>query len=296
MAERVVGGRGPDHPGQQRRLGQGEPGRRGREEALGGRLHAVGTLAEVDGVEVRLEDGRLVVAPLQPPGVGGLGQLAPQGPLVRDIGVLHVLLGDGRPALDHPPPLQVSDRRPGHGQPIHPAVPPEPRVLGVDHGQPHPAAHLPQRHRRPVLRPVQGGHRPPLGVQHQRRLRHPVQRHQLERPHRHAPAQQEASDKPSGHHPGPADPDAAVAGPRVSGLAGVGLDPPPGPALDPPPSATLGPCPDPGAPEPRPPAPGPPVGERSPAAGHRPSLVHNPPAHRKVIVGIRGGRLHPEPC
>jgi hypothetical protein len=38
--------------------------------------------------------------------VPGLGQLAPQGPLAGDVGVLDVLLGDGRPALDHPPVLR----------------------------------------------------------------------------------------------------------------------------------------------------------------------------------------------
>jgi hypothetical protein len=202
VAERVVGRRGPDQPGQQRRLGQGQPPGAGGEVGLGGRLHPVGALPEVDGVEVGLEDGLLVVAPLQPPGVPGLGQLAPQGPLARHVGVLDVLLGDGRPALDHPPPLQVPGRRPGHGQPVHPAVPPEPRVLGVDHGQPHPPAHLGQRHRRPVLRPVQRRQRPPPGVLHQRGLRHPVGRRQLQGPHRHTPGEDETA-RQQGHGDGP---------------------------------------------------------------------------------------------
>jgi hypothetical protein len=246
MAERVVGRRGPDQPRQQRRLGQAEPVGPGREVGLGGRLHPIGALPEIDSVEVRLEDGLLAVAPLQPPGVPGLSQLAPQRPLARDIAVLHILLRDGRPALDHPPPLQVPSRRPGHSQPVDPAVPPEPRILGVHRRQPHPPADLPQPHRRPILRPVQRRHHPPVRVQHQRRLRHPIRRHQVERPHRHTPGKRHTPDK---QPPGPA----AEARPAP-------LDP--GPGGD---------------------GPGPVDG--------RCGVVHG-----KVIVGIRGGRLHPCPC
>jgi hypothetical protein len=243
MAERVIGRRGPDQSRQQRRLGQAEPVGPGREVGLGGRLHAIGALPEIDGVEVRLEDGLLAVVPLQPPGVSGLGQLAPQGPLPRDIAVLHVLLGDGRPALDHPPPLQVPRRRPGHSQPVNPTMAPEPRVLGIHHRQPHPPAHLAQPHRRPILRPVQCRHHPPVRIKHHRRLRHPLQRHQVERPHRHTPGKRHTAHE---QHPGHPPPSA--------------LDPGPG-------------------------------GGGSGPLGGRCGAVHG-----KVIVGIRGGRLHPRPC
>ena len=272
VPERVVGRRRPDHPGQQGRLGQGQPGGPGREVGLGGRLHPVGPLAEVHGVEVGLEDRPLGVAPLQAPGVPGLGQLAPQGPLAGDVGVLDVLLGDGRPALDHPPVLQVPGRRPRHRQPVHPAVAPEPRVLGVHHRHPHPPADLLQRHRRPVLRPVQRRQPPTPRVQHQRRLRHPFRRHQLQRPHRHTPGQPQHPGRHPRHHPGPSEP------------------------------TRRAPC----TPEPHPPIPGPPNREGSPAAHGRSSVVHSPRlrggrggrgvAHGKVNVGIRGGRLHSRPC
>jgi hypothetical protein len=96
-----------------------------------------------------------------------------------------------------PPPLQVTRGRPGDGQPVHPTMPPEPRVLGVHHGQPHPPAHLPQRGT--AVR-MQRRHRPPPGIHHQRRLRHPIRRHQLQRPHRHAPGKGQAAPDHPRHH------------------------------------------------------------------------------------------------
>ena len=49
------------------------------EVLLGGGRHAVGAVAEVDGVQVQLEDALLRVALLELPGEGGLGDLAVEG-------------------------------------------------------------------------------------------------------------------------------------------------------------------------------------------------------------------------
>src|SRR5690606_2403067 len=69
----VVAARRVDEAGQQRRLGEGELGQGLAEELVGGGHHPVGACAEVDRVEVELEDPLLCVALLELPGEGGRG-------------------------------------------------------------------------------------------------------------------------------------------------------------------------------------------------------------------------------
>ncbi len=65
------------------------------EELLGGGLHPVGPGPEIDRVHVMLEDPLLGEAALHLGGDEGLGDLALDGHLGADEGVLHDLLGDG---------------------------------------------------------------------------------------------------------------------------------------------------------------------------------------------------------
>src|SRR5690606_28471020 len=90
----VVGGL--DAAGQHRRLGHGQLRGVLAEVRFGGGLDAVGSPAEVDGVEVVVEDDELVLGAVQLVGHGGFLQLAAVGRLVTDAGGrAHVLLGDG---------------------------------------------------------------------------------------------------------------------------------------------------------------------------------------------------------
>ena len=83
------------------------------EVLVGGGLHAVGAVPEVDGVQVQLEDPLLGVLLLEVVGERGLLELAPHVALGVEELVLDVLLGDRRAALDDPALLGVARRRPG---------------------------------------------------------------------------------------------------------------------------------------------------------------------------------------
>ena len=103
VGERVVSRGVLDDGGQERSLGQGEPSCARTEERAGRHLDAVGALAEVDGVQVVGQD--LVFGPafLELVGEHCLAELARQGVgralVLRQVGVLDELLGDGRAAL-----------------------------------------------------------------------------------------------------------------------------------------------------------------------------------------------------
>jgi hypothetical protein len=111
VLERVVEGGAVDDRGQQRGLRGGELVRGGGEVALRGHLHAVGAVAEVDEVEVVLEDLVLAHLAFDRDRVPQLGDLAGDrlrgrrlllglvGARLQQQHVLHVLLGDRGPAL-----------------------------------------------------------------------------------------------------------------------------------------------------------------------------------------------------
>src|SRR5439155_16496399 len=86
-------------PGEERCLWKGQPRGRRVEVRLRCALDAIRAVAEVDRVQVRREDARLLPALLELPGERGLLKLATDGARGRDAGVLDELLGDGRAAL-----------------------------------------------------------------------------------------------------------------------------------------------------------------------------------------------------
>ena len=147
---RVVVGRRPDHRGEDGALLDRELGGRLVEVGLRGRLDAVGAAAEVDGVEVVGEDLVLVVAAVQLHRDEELLELAGVGPLLRQVRVLGVLLGDGRPALLGAA-AQVVPERAGDAGRRDAAVLVERAVLGREHRLLHGLGHLVQRDDDPVL-------------------------------------------------------------------------------------------------------------------------------------------------
>ena len=76
-----------------------------------GRLRSVGSLAEVHGVEVLRQDLLLRVPVLQLPREDRLVELPAKGVRIAHVELLHELLRDGRPTLDHVPALHVLDGR-----------------------------------------------------------------------------------------------------------------------------------------------------------------------------------------
>ena len=131
----------PDHAGEQRRLCQGEPRGPGAEERPGGHLHAVGTLAEVDRVEVVGEYLVLRPAFLELVGQDGLADLAAQRLLGRfvgvDIGVLDELLRDRRPALHRVSRTHIGQEGACDGVVVDPLVAVEALVLDGHDGLLH---------------------------------------------------------------------------------------------------------------------------------------------------------------
>ena len=132
----IVARRGLGDRGQRRRLGHVEVADRLAEVALGGGLDAVGAVAEVDLVEVELEDLVLGVLLLDLAGDLGLAEL-PAERLVAPADVLgpdvpRQLHRDGREPLGHPHLEQVALDRAEHPEPVDPVVLVEALVLGGD--------------------------------------------------------------------------------------------------------------------------------------------------------------------
>jgi hypothetical protein len=108
-----------------------------REEGLRRGLCAVRSLAEVDRVEIELEDLFLALALLQLAREERLTELASErdvGALVEQDGVADVLLGDGRRALFGRAGQDVDDRGAGDAVQVDTVVAVEPLVLDRDDG------------------------------------------------------------------------------------------------------------------------------------------------------------------
>ncbi len=122
---------------EERRLGRGQRVERLVEVGLRRRRHAVGALAEIDLVQVQLEDALLAQRPLDPDRQQRLLDLAREADLVGQQHVLDHLLGDGRCA-DRPLALaalhQVGRGGAQDGQRVDAVVAEEALVLGGDEG------------------------------------------------------------------------------------------------------------------------------------------------------------------
>ena len=115
-------------------LGHGQFVRALVEEAAGGGFHAVGAAAEVDAVEIQLENVGLVEAQLQPERQHQLLELARQRALGGEEDVLGELLGDGRAALHEAAGFQVGEYRAAEAGRVDAPMRIEAPVLDGEHG------------------------------------------------------------------------------------------------------------------------------------------------------------------
>ncbi len=138
MARGMVEVGAADHPGEQRGLAHVHLAHVLPEVDLGRPAHAVdrptAVLAEVDLVEVGLEDLFLVVAPFQHHGHRHLAQLPDRGARGRQEEILGELLGERAAALHEPPGARVGQRGPGDPREIQAVVAEEALVLDGEHG------------------------------------------------------------------------------------------------------------------------------------------------------------------
>ncbi len=158
MADRVVGAGRLDEPGQQRGLGEGEVLRLPAEVAPGGCLDAVGAVAEVDEVQVALEDLLLRQALLDADRQARLPDLAADrvvgGGVVAggiEQGVLDVLLGERAATLRRLTALDVGDGGPQRPADVDGTVVEEAGVLDRDHRLLHDGSDPRERDGHPVL-------------------------------------------------------------------------------------------------------------------------------------------------
>jgi hypothetical protein len=107
VAGRREAGRRLDQPGQHRGFGEAHLARGFAKIALCRGLDPIGAGAEIDAVEVELEDLGLGEFALEPNRQHYLLQLAPDCALLREEQVLGELLGDGRAALRHTAPRDI---------------------------------------------------------------------------------------------------------------------------------------------------------------------------------------------
>jgi hypothetical protein len=122
-------------------------------------------LAEIDLVEIGLEDALLAVAPLDERGQPGLVDLAQQRALGIEQPILDELLRDRAAALGHAAGSQVDPRRPQQSAQIDARMIEEAVIFGGQHGLQQAEGHVAQPHRPVVLaRPVAGA-RQDLGLE-----------------------------------------------------------------------------------------------------------------------------------
>ena len=149
-----------DLPRQGRRLRHRQPGRVDVEEGAGGGGEPVGPLAEVDLVEVALEELVLGGAPFELAGDERLVDLAVEGAGAGGEVGLGQLLGDGAAPLVAAP--QVPPRRPGQRQGVDTGVAVEALVLGGQDGPPDRDGDVGQA-QRPAVLLLEGGQQAPVG-------------------------------------------------------------------------------------------------------------------------------------
>ena len=120
-------------PGQERAFIGVELPRRFAEIAPRRGIDAIGAGAEIDPVEIDLEQPVLAEMMLEPEGQQRLLPLAPQGAVGRQEDVLGELLGDGRAALDDMAGAQIGEDGARHAQEVEAEMAVEAPILGRDH-------------------------------------------------------------------------------------------------------------------------------------------------------------------
>ena len=163
-----VGGGGLDDARQQRALGDRQL-RGGLVEVHSRRrLDAVGAVAEVDGVQIGLQNLPLVHHLLQLERQHHLLRLPRQGFRAGQVGQLDELLGDGGRALGKAHRPQVLPKCPEDPVQVHAVVTVEAQVLRGDEGLLHLLRHRLQRHPLAPGLPRQRAHRVTVAVEHLR--------------------------------------------------------------------------------------------------------------------------------
>ena len=134
-------GQGRQHRG----LGQGQIARAGAEIDMRRAIHAIGAAAQIDAVEIELQDLLLGQRFLQPRRVDQLGQLARHGALLVGVDDLGGLLADGRAARHPVVRPHIQQQRARQAQRIDAVMGIEAPVLHGDEGGRQIFGHLVQR-------------------------------------------------------------------------------------------------------------------------------------------------------
>ena len=132
MIDRIVVARRLEHGGKDRRLRQGHVARRLAEEFLRRLFDAGGAGAEIDAVEIELDDLVLGEILLEPQREHRFLRLARHGALGLEEQVLGKLLGERRAALDDAAGLGILDRGAHKAHRIDAEMRPEPAILDGD--------------------------------------------------------------------------------------------------------------------------------------------------------------------
>jgi hypothetical protein len=198
MAQRIEIRWGLDQPGQERRLRQVERPRRLIEIELGRRRHADRAFAQIDVVQIAVEDLVLAQMQFQPNRHQRLAQFEDVAPVVSEIVELDKLLGDRAGALDDFSRQPVCLRRAENAAQIDSGVVKETAILDAEH-------RVDQHRRIRFERNVVDAQRPDAPerlaicrLEQQRRLgcrgHRPADRHANQRPQQRAGRDQDKGD------------------------------------------------------------------------------------------------------
>ena len=149
MAARGIQGRPARQAGERRRLGHAQPLHALPEQIAARRFDTVGAVAEVDDVEIELEDLLLGERVLEPASQLELDELSAQGALVRQVreeGAAHHLHGDGAEPFADVERGEVTPEGATGASPIDPAVMIEAAVLDGDERRAQVTRHAGERH------------------------------------------------------------------------------------------------------------------------------------------------------
>ena len=194
-------------PGQHRRFGERQVPRRFAEIALRRAFDAVGAGAEIDAVEIELEDLRFAEFVFEPERQHHFLRLARDRALLGQEQILGELLGDGRAALRGAAAQHVGDQRAHDSERVDAVMRVEAAILDGDEGLRHVVGQLAQRHRG-AAHVAARGERRAVGAEDQDRGRALGNFERLDRRQVDADPDQNADradDRPQGENGGPID-------------------------------------------------------------------------------------------